>query len=475
MSKRERAPLWSVYLLLGLLATGVYFALPSLAAKSFVYDALGLTAVAAMLIGIRLHRPVARLPWYLLALGNALAVGGDLIWTYDQRVRGIETPFPSLADALYLGGTVILCAGVLLLARAHTVGQDRTAPLDAAMIVVGGLGIVWTFLIGPQWANADGPLPDRLVSGAYPAIDVLILAAAVRLALGVGRRIAAMHLLVLALAGNFIADIAYNLLLARGQYHTGHPTGYPIDAGWLLAYVLQGTLALHPSLRDSPSANQTVDFPRGRLALLAVAGLTGLALLAFQTVRGRHLDVPVLVGISSPLFLLVIARLRFLAGLARGREVRFRALVQSATDGIAIVGAGGVTRYQSPAVATIVGFPADELLGRDIFARVHPDDAALAQGLFADLLTEPGGTRTSDLRIRHADETWRVLEVRGTNLLADPAIGGIVLNYRDITERRAALTVLETSRRFSQATLDALSAHVAVLDASGAILAVNRA
>ena len=57
-----------------------------------------------------------------------------------------------------------------------------------------------------------------------------------------------------------------------------------------------------------------------------------------------------------------------------------------------------------------------------------------------------------------------MLEVRGTNLLADPASGGVVLNYRDITERRAALTALEAGRRFSQATLDALSAHVAVLE-----------
>lgn len=468
---RLRASAWSIYLLLGLLATAGYFALPSANAQSLAYDVLGLTAVAAMLLGIRLHRPAARLPWYFLALGNALAVGGDLIWTYDQSVRGIATPFPSFADALYLVGTVLLCAGVLLLARAYTVGRDRAAPLDAAIIAIGGLGLIWTFLIGPQWEDSARPLLDRLVAGAYPALDVLILAATVRLALGMGRQTVLVHLLVAALACNFFSDIAYAILLGLGRYATGHP----IDAGWLLAYVIQGTIVLHPAMRDRPTTRNTEDLPRSRLTLLAVAGLTGPALLMIATTRGVPINVPAIVGMSAALFLLVLARLRLLARRAQGREAHFRALVQSATDGIAIVDADGVAEYQSPAVAAIIGYTPEVLLGRDIFARVHPDDAALAQQLFADLLSEPGGARAGDLRIRHADGSWRVLEVRGTNLLADPAIGGIVLNYRDVTERLAALAALERERQFSQATLDALSAQVVVLDAHGTILTVNRA
>jgi diguanylate cyclase (GGDEF)-like protein/PAS domain S-box-containing protein len=424
-----------IYLLLGLLATAGYFALPSSDAQTIAYNVIGLSAVIALSAGIWWHRPTPRAPWILLALGQALAASGDLIWSYDQTVRGIETPFPSLADALYLSGVAVLCAGVLLLAHAHAGRWDRVAAIDTAILAVGGGLIIWVFLVDPQWDNTARPLVERLVATAYPAIDLLILAAALGVALRLGGRTVVLRLLVAALASTCAADAAYAVLLAQGRYQSGHP----IDAGWLLAYVLYGALALHPSIRRVgavPSAE--AELPRGRLMLLAFAALTGPALLAFQTWRGAHIDVSVVVVASVALFLLALGRLRLLAGAVREREARFRALVQRATDGVAIVSADGLALYQSPAVTAIIGYAPGELVGRDIFARVHPDDLNEARLLFRALLAEPERTRVSDLRVRHADGSWRVLEVRGTNLLAEPSVGGIVLNYRDITARRAS-------------------------------------
>src|SRR6185503_17354388 len=109
---------------------------------------------------------------------------------------------------------------------------------------------------------------------------------------------------------------------------------------------------------------------------------------------------------SAALFLLALVRLRLLASASHQREARFRALVQSASDAIAIVGADGVALYQSPATAAIIGYHPDELVGRDIFARVHRDDLAEAQRLFAALLETPGDTSVANVRIRHADESW---------------------------------------------------------------------
>lgn len=123
-------------------------------------------------------------------------------------------------------------------------------------------------------------------------------------------------------------------------------------------------------------------------------------------------------------------------------ERRFRALVLHADDGIAITDLTGITIYQSPAVARIIGFVPEELIGTDIFARVHPDDRDEARRLFGELAASPGALRACELRIRHADETWREVEVRGTNLINEPGVGGIVLNYRDITERHRAELVL---------------------------------
>jgi PAS domain S-box-containing protein len=169
--------------------------------------------------------------------------------------------------------------------------------------------------------------------------------------------------------------------------------------------------------------------------LLALAALTGPALLAFQSLRGAHIDVPGIAAASAILILLALARLRLLAETLRRREAHFRALVQHAADGVAVTRADGTTLYLSPAVAAIIGYPPDELLERDIFARLHPDDQAKAHRLFNHLLDEPGGTRTAQVRAQHADGRWRDLDVHGTNLLQEPAVGGIVLNYRDITDR----------------------------------------
>lgn len=421
------------YLLAGLVAGGIYFALPSVAARNVAYDAIGLSAVVAILVGIQSQRPGHRLPWYLLALGDALWVAGDTIWTYNESFRGDTTPFPSFADVLYLTSYVAFFVGVLLLIQGQGGREDRVAAIDTAIITIGVGAVLWTFFIDPQWDDATRPLLTRLVAAAYPAADLLLLAAAARLTLGLARRTIALRALILSMACTFAADIAFAILAARGGYWTGHP----IDAGWLLAYILHGAAALHPSMRTRLVAptGRDEDLLRGRLPLLALAALTGPGLLAIQTLRGAQIDVAEIACASAVLVALALARLHLLAETLQHREAHFRALVRHASDGVAIARPDGTTVYQSPAVAELAGFPPDELIGFDIFARVHPDDLDEARRLFAALLGDPGGVRTARVRARHADGRWRNFEVHGTNLLAEPAVGGIVLNYRDVTER----------------------------------------
>jgi diguanylate cyclase (GGDEF)-like protein len=78
----------------------------------------------------------------------------------------------------------------------------------------------------------------------------------------------------------------------------------------------------------------------------------------------------------------------------------------------------------------------DDCLGRQIFELTHPEDIGFVQSTIAELIATPGGQRTIELRSRHADGSWRVIEATGHNLVHDPAVGGIVVNYRDVTERR---------------------------------------
>ncbi len=121
----------------------------------------------------------------------------------------------------------------------------------------------------------------------------------------------------------------------------------------------------------------------------------------------------------------------------RAREERFRALVQHASDVIAVIDAAGVARYVSPAIAAVLGYRPEERVGASAFDLAHPDDREPVRLRFAAVLRAPRQPITTELRVRHADGSWRHVEVTATNLLDEPSVGGIVLNYRDISERKA--------------------------------------
>jgi diguanylate cyclase (GGDEF)-like protein/PAS domain S-box-containing protein len=101
-----------------------------------------------------------------------------------------------------------------------------------------------------------------------------------------------------------------------------------------------------------------------------------------------------------------------------------------------IIGPDGTVNYQSPAVERVLGYAPGERPGRQIFELTHPDDLGYVQGVIRELMQSPGAEMTVELRSRHADGSWRQIEATGKNMLEDPVINGIVVNYRDITERK---------------------------------------
>lgn len=118
-------------------------------------------------------------------------------------------------------------------------------------------------------------------------------------------------------------------------------------------------------------------------------------------------------------------------------EARFRSLVQNSSDSFLVLEADGVIRYESVAVDRILGYRPEQRTGRSFLELVQPADREYAARLLTDLAGTPGAERAAELRVQHADGRWRTLEWVGKNLLAGPAVAGIVVNYRDITERKA--------------------------------------
>ena len=131
-----------------------------------------------------------------------------------------------------------------------------------------------------------------------------------------------------------------------------------------------------------------------------------------------------------------ITQLRAAQEESRRAEARFRGLIENTSDLIAVFGADRRARYVSPSYERVLGYSVDEALAADLFELIHPEDRDAVLGVFADLVQgAPGSRRVVSFRFRHKDGTWKYLESSGTSLLRDPAVEGVVVNTRDLTER----------------------------------------
>lgn len=287
--------------------------------QNVLYDAIGLSAVAAIVIGIRLQRPRAAGAWYLIAAGQLLFVAGDVVWAVFEFALHSE-PFPSVADVLYLSGYPVLAVGLLRLVRIHLRGGDLGALIDASIIMIGAGLLAWVFLIDPYVDDHTLSGLELAISVAYPLSDILILGVGIALAVGPTTRSPVYRLLMASLVGLLGADVVYGFQLLGSGYEVGL-----IDVGWLLSYVLVGTAALHPSVRTLSEPAATEHGPRRPpLAALSGAALLAPIALLLQAQRGvSGQDVLVIAVGSAVIFLLVVVRL---SGLVREVDTKVEAL-----------------------------------------------------------------------------------------------------------------------------------------------------
>jgi two-component system cell cycle sensor histidine kinase/response regulator CckA len=135
------------------------------------------------------------------------------------------------------------------------------------------------------------------------------------------------------------------------------------------------------------------------------------------------------------------------AEAARQSDRRFRALIEKSTDVIALVDATGLVLYDSPSVTGVLGYAPGELVGRIAFALTHPEDVPLMQKTLQRLLQAPFSSEKLSCRLQHKNGTFRWVEGTGTNLLNEPGVEAIVINYRDISDRRQLEEQLRQSQK----------------------------
>ena len=588
-----RRSLWLWYLAVAGLLTAAYLLIPPLKGSAAVINVLGLSSTIAIAIGIRMHRPKARLAWRLLLLGQLLYVAGDIYtYTYPELLGG-TVGFPSAGDAIYLSVYPVLVAGLFLLVRRRNPTRDRSAVIDSLILTVGLALLSWIFLVAPNIHASGLSLSAKLVSVAYPLGDILLLAAAIRLAVDAGKRAPAFFLLVGSVVSLLAVDCAYNYALLVNGYH--HQLTF--DIGWIAYLVLWGCAALHPSMRtlEEPAVGKRTRLTRLRLAQLALACLIAPGIHFSQSFH--NVDVLVVIGASAALFLLVVTRM---AGLVRqeeratGRELalrragvalvaaaghnkvndavvaatreivgadaivrlllyaadglelaaasepaaqdtisenaagwlhamldrpssipvgslpecarsalrveddgvvlflplsaretvkgalvvktqaalpgemlasleslasqislaleaaslaenlhrqkseaRFRSLVAHASDLITVLDADGIVTYQSPSIERVLGYSAEEIEGTRFDRLLAETDRSRLERIMNDRSEAGTDTHALECTLQHSDERWLRFEVRHTHLLHDETVRGIVLNSRDISERKA--------------------------------------
>ena len=354
--RRDRAWLW--YLAVSGLLTTAYLVVPAVKGNGPLINILGLSSPVAIFVGMRLHRPRARAAWLLFVVGQFLFFAGDL-YTYSYpKLLGADVGFPSPGDAIYLTVYPALVGGLLLLVRRRNPERDRAARIDALILTVGFAVVSWVILVAPN-IHLSGLSPlAKGVSAAYPLGDILLLAAAIRLAVDAGKRAPAFYLLVASIVSLLAVDSAYTYALLVDGYH--HQLGF--DVGWIAYYVLWGAAALHPSMRtlEEPASDVRTRLTPLRLGLLTVACLIAPGIRFAEEFHSP--DILVAIVASALLFLLVVSRM---AGLVRQEERQARRELTLRHAGVDLVAAAGGDSVRDAAVHA-----AQSLLGTESAVRL---------------------------------------------------------------------------------------------------------
>jgi diguanylate cyclase (GGDEF)-like protein/PAS domain S-box-containing protein len=378
--------------------------------------------------GIRRHRPSSAAPWRLLLATNVTAA---LAVAQQSAIGSGELDLPRAAQALILVGLLCGCVSSALFVRARSRVLDRFQLLDLAIILVSATVALQRLVLEPMIEShpPQGMTPDLAMN--YVVLEAIVVVLYIRYVTLPGPRPVALWLLLSSLVASFIGFGLSSVSAETGLHLSLLATGFVT----MLA-------ALHPSMAalTEPSPATTPTFGPIRAALLGVAVLLPPATAASVQVRTHELPMIGFLVPTAVVTMLVLVRLRLqFADEQRARDeleasrAQFRALVHGISDVIVLVGDGDEVRYASASSSTTLGVDSDQLLGRQIGAVVHPEDAVRTTSAVAGIRGS-GDSVTVQVGIQVGD-AQRMFEAVLTDRLADPSVGGVILVLRDVTER----------------------------------------
>jgi diguanylate cyclase (GGDEF)-like protein/PAS domain S-box-containing protein len=414
----------------------------------------------------------SRPAWSLFAVSSLMVCAGNAVWGWYEVVLHRAVPTTSPADFCFLLFAPPAIVGLLVFAKRPCTRLGWIClGLDSWLIAGSLLTLSWSLALADAAGGDSGGALRTALSLAYPMLDIVLVSMVMALRFrrsSINR--AAVNTALSALALTVLCDALFTVPVMRDSYHSGQL----LDAGWfagsvLLAYApWAGTREGHaPCRREKreqagpheaaahhgnghhgkaghheepapPMPPRTVASSLAALTPYVAAAVCTLGIL-YNVLHGHRIDRFVLVTACLVVLALVVRQgIMLIDNISLAQELaqqesHFRSLVQGSSDVIMIAAPSGVLRYVSPACEGVYGRRADDLLGTELSALVHPEDAGRLQRELRRFLAaspaEVPATRI-ECRIRSGDGQW--LHVESTvNRFHD----GLILNSRDVTER----------------------------------------
>jgi diguanylate cyclase (GGDEF)-like protein/PAS domain S-box-containing protein len=394
----------------------------------------------------RMPREMRRF-WWALSFAGLIFTLGDAL----QTISAIHRPVPQSSVAgtsqtvCFVIGTGWITWVMLNYPLATRTFRERLRFwLDAATVLVAAAVFAWTVTVTPGLSVTDiGRIVELLLANA---LVIAAAFAAAKLVLS-GNAPVTRAAAAPAVAGIVLQSVFTPLTPAH--FHSWY---FSLMLGVRLVpsvLIVIGPRLQELQLRGDPETvnrRRTKRFSRlpyvmiaGTYVMLFIVLPVGLTLRAWGVLVGVVVISAIVVGRQLMAFTdnanLLEQLDASLQELSR-HEQRFRSLVQHASDITTVATPEGVFTYISPSVERVLGYRVESVVGEQVLAFVHPDDRSELLRHVDDLLATPAATITYQARYRHADGSWRWLEVISTNLLHEPSVRGIVSNAREVTETR---------------------------------------
>ncbi|HVN41191.1 MAG TPA: EAL domain-containing protein [Steroidobacteraceae bacterium] len=383
--------------------------------------------------------------WWLTAALTSYSLGNLLhstFWLFDVD------PFPSIGDVFFLAFYPLIFVAAVTVARAAAVRVPwARLALDATILMLGFGAFFWFCVISPTASAQHGlDVFKYALAQTYIALNCGILLAFGLLLMyadtaPIHRRV--LTLLTLGFSSMSVADIVWAMSKVAGTYVPGGVS----DLIYLTCYVWLAAAA-REQLRGPPAARPT---PR-RVEHPVTVGLPYLAMMISflmlvyvesSTGASPANMMTVVIFVLTSLVMLrqgvifrddAVLRERRAAGLV---EQRYASLIKNASDVIIITDADGQLRFASPAAERTFGIHPDDLVGRNLLDLWTDADRERLAAFLAEVAATPGRVVGPIEVTVESDDRRNTLESVGNNLMEDPAIGGLALNFRDVSERKA--------------------------------------